>query len=72
MPSVVGDLGLGEVEVVAERQHLALAVGQGAERGEHAVVVARVGRASGASDGDATARRWRRSTPRWRRCDGRR
>ena len=66
-----GDLGLGEVEVVAEGQHLALAVGERPQRGQHALVVAgrgpvppgrrrRVG---------APPRRWRRSTPRRRRCD---
>ena len=31
----VGDLGLGEVEVVAQREHLALALGQRAHRVEH-------------------------------------
>ena len=30
----VGDLGLGEVQVVAQRQHLALALGEGAQRVE--------------------------------------
>ena len=40
----VGDLRLGEVEVVAERQHLALARRQRAERGQDPIVVARGGR----------------------------
>ena len=35
MPSVVGDLGLGQVEVVAQREHLALAVGQPPQRVEY-------------------------------------
>ena len=41
MPRVVGDLRLGQVEVVAQREHLALPVGQLPHRVEHGARAAR-------------------------------
>ena len=69
----VGDLGLGEVEVVAQREHLALAVGQLPHRVEYGV--APVGRERGLvgaglrGAGTASRAACRATTPRCRSAE---